>query len=635
MNNKKVEFALSSNITNQDEFLKKVFVVIKHLRNISIKSLGPSAATTFMAVDPANVLMTKDGYHIINDVKINDYESNVISSLVKDLAMELNCTSGDGTTSTVDAAYHFFTMLYKKIKDGSFDNIRCKDIVELTQQVADKIVKIIIKNKRTIGENSDVLHRIATVSLNNDSVKGSVISEIYDEVGEDAMINMKMGSSEDTFWYKETDGVVCPFGRYDELFVNNGIGQNVLEKTAILIFRNHVSSDKAIRICRSVINQVRNAMVENARTEGFKKLKYYGVTIIASGFSNTFLNEIRDLIYNIRKEKSLMNFNLIKFPTSEWHNEMIYDLSLMTGANIIMDSQIDNIETMLTTNDGMEVATKMVKEELAKGGINADVSLPDDGTIKDKNAIRNIDSLKGKKLSIDSFVGYAEKAVSTNYQTVFFGTTPFEDEVEIERSRIISELEEAKKQQNNVRVFELKKRLGTIDKTLVTLEVGGIDDNNKKADMELLEDAIKACKSTTLNGYNIGCNMAITLACDELMSDAELTEEEKIIVDIIKTTFVSVYFDVIHNGISDTEQCKEIIKESIERKACYNMLNGEYTQDDIINPTETDVEILKHVTSLIPLLATCNQYITNNVNHPIDCTYDELESDEADDLIRL
>ena len=25
-----------------------------------------------------------------------------------------------------------------------------------------------------------------------------------------------------------------------------------------------------------------------------------------------------------------------------------------------------------------------------------------------------------------------------------------------------------------------------------------------------------------------------------------------------------------------------------------------------------DVEILKHVTSLIPLLATCNQYITNN-----------------------
>lgn len=587
---------LCSNVVNNNKTKEIAEAVLKHMCDAISKSLGPYGQKTIVATDMANVLMTKDGYHIIKDMKSNETISMTFINMIKDLSRELVTSVGDGSTSTVVAAYKLFVLLKKELETGSLKDAREKTVMSEMSNVIEMLIEEIKSISQPISETLEEIDALAAVSLNNNAKIGAIISSIYKEIGLEGFIDVRLGTNKVTY-YEKSDGFQIDYGRYDEVFVNNEADENVLEKSAIMIFDGAVNNDKYIDLVINTLNKINQDIDKDimykrqcqqyGKEYDIKTKVPYSLTIIAPSFSNSFTNRLRKLIMQYSVKGAKLNFNLIRMMgNTEFDRDVIYDLSIMTGAHLILHEEIEEV----------------TPEKL------------------------------------NSYLGWADKIVSTKKTTTFYGANTLNKELSERLGTARTELAQLMAQGGSQlqRIYELKKRIAILTKQLVILYVGGYNEAERLSDMELIEDAVSACRSAIRNGWVIGGNLSIVFACDNILAkDNEsrqdpslLNVEQRILIQNIRQAFIDVYKTVLGNkydleNIEDVKLVDNIVKTSIDERVIYNLITDEYTKKDIINSAETETEILKNVLTLISLILTSNQFMTVNADQLFHTTADK------------
>ena len=167
----------------------------------------------------------------------------------------------------------------------------------------------------------------------------------------------------------------------------------------------------------------------------------------------------------------------------------------------------------------------------------------------------------------------------------------------------------------DTKLHDMKQRISKLSGCTGIIRVGGYSTLEKRANFDLVEDAVKACESAFIYGYNTGGSMIIPwhirnngdeksqidYAIDSVVYDA--------FVDVFKTIYKNKY-----NDIKDTE-IDNIVDELVSayEPVAFDLITENYTKD-VINSCITDIEILKASMSIIALLISSNQYISINVN---------------------
>lgn len=574
---------LCSNIIGKERSSKIAEVVLEHMKNAICKSLGPFGSPTIEAVDNANVLITKDGYHIIRNVNYNDPVAMTFSQIIKDLSKELVSSVGDGSTSCIVAAYHFFMKLKEEMEKGRLKGVRQKEIMDSINHVVELIITEIRKLSIPVSENLEEIKALASVSLNNNVEMGEMIADIYKKIGTEGYINVELGNGPLTYT-DETDGFMINFGRMDEIFVNNDYNESELNDTCVLIFNCAINSETQEKYVIETLNNI-NRMMQLPNSQ------YKSLLIITPGIGMSMINKMRKFVNMYSNKGAKLNFNIIQYSTAtEFDRSMLYDIAIMCGAHVITETE---------------------KEE---GDLTVSFDKSPEGS--------------EEKSSLGDYMGYAKRIVSGKRTTTFYGGAELENEINIEKNKILSELKQIESDERElVRRYELRKRLATLAKKIVTIYVGGYNEANRKSDKELIDDAVNACRSAINNGYVVGGNLVINRAveiikCQEYAETIELNDTHICILEIISESFLDVLRDVLGNKFDlgndmDAAIVNNIVKTCKETYTMYDLIKGECTATEIINPADTDIEILKHATSIISLILTSNQFITRNANELI------------------
>ena len=156
-------------------------------------TLGPRGRNVLLQEKGKAPFITKDGVTVAAFVSLDDPFENAGAQIIKQAAIETNNGAGDGTTTSTVLARAILTESQKFIASG-ISPIELQRGIDLTVREVTKNLK-----EMAIPVNSleDIQH-IATISANNDSTIGKLISMAFDRVGQDGSITIEESNSIET-----------------------------------------------------------------------------------------------------------------------------------------------------------------------------------------------------------------------------------------------------------------------------------------------------------------------------------------------------------------------------------------------------------------------------------------------------
>lgn len=551
---------LASNIVNSKNTQMVAEEILLQLKESLELSLGPYGSTTIIEDRQIGHIMTKDGFSILDQIRFNEPVSMTFLNIIKDISLKLVQTVGDGSTSSIISSYYF----YHTLKNALDKKARPQEIINTLDRCVNYIEGRLQKYARPISNDLKEIKDLAAVSLNNDEETGDIIYEIYKEIGIEGFINIQLGSSYKTT-YKKVQGFQFRAGYLDPILINNETEECELDDAAILVFNSAINNPDAFKVLEAALMQC---------LSGFKDCngKYKSILIIAPDYNDTSKALFRQMVESYRAIGKNPPFNILSYSmNTEDRVAEVEDLVTATGAR----------KVMLTAGEEMDI-------------------------------IANKDGL-----SVVDFFGYSGKVVSNFKSSTFMnnGDETNKTQLQIRKDSVRHQLKLAEEEGTLTleRAYTLNKRLAILEQKLVTIYVGGNSEHQRKTNKTLMEDAVAACKSALKHGYVIGGNLAIPIVISQILQTEKISEKEKMYLRLISDAFIEVYATVLRNGIGDEEKIAEVVEKSLQDEAIYNLIDDSYTTTKVINSVETEIEILKNVTSIISLILTSNQFIMSQV----------------------
>ncbi len=206
----------------------------------AVKStLGPRGKTVLIE-SPDHVggmTITKDGVTVAKSIFLDDPIENLSIQMMKDAANRTANTAGDGTTTAIvltEAIVNKGTELIAEHKCNTTEvvrhiQIKSKDILKELDEVSIKV------NKKRLLD-------VASISANNDSEIGSIISQAYKKVGPNGIVTVEKSMSSETY-AEVTNGIRVDRGYTSTLFINNQKKDEcILEDVKVLVCDTEVSN---------------------------------------------------------------------------------------------------------------------------------------------------------------------------------------------------------------------------------------------------------------------------------------------------------------------------------------------------------------------------------------------------------
>jgi len=214
--------------TEAREKLKKG---VDTLANAVKVTLGPKGRNVILDKKFGAPAITKDGVTVAKDIELKDPMENMGAQLVKEVASKTADNAGDGTTTATVLAQAIFNAGSKNVAAGA-------NPMDLKRGI-DKAVELIVANLAKMSKpvkGNDEIEQVATISANNDSIIGKMISDAMKKVGKDGVITVEeaKGTSDEV---KTVDGMQFDRGYLSPYFVTNAESMEAeLDRPYILIY---------------------------------------------------------------------------------------------------------------------------------------------------------------------------------------------------------------------------------------------------------------------------------------------------------------------------------------------------------------------------------------------------------------
>ena len=135
--------------------------------------------------------------------------------MVKEVASKTSDVAGDGTTTATVLAQSIISEGLKIVTAGANPMDLKRGIDSASRQVVDYLKSI----TKTVSDKSEIA-QVGTISANNDSSIGDIISDAMDKVGNEGVITVEEAKGIDTF-LETVEGMQFDRGYLSPYFVTN------------------------------------------------------------------------------------------------------------------------------------------------------------------------------------------------------------------------------------------------------------------------------------------------------------------------------------------------------------------------------------------------------------------------------
>jgi len=219
------------------ELLKKG---VDELANAVKVTLGPKGRNVIIDKKFGAPAITKDGVSVAKEIELKDPYANMGAQMVKEVASKTGDDAGDGTTTATVLAQSIISVGLKNVTAGA-------NPMELKKGI-DKAVAAVVENlakqSKEIGDHSEKIQQVASISANNDNEIGKLIAEAMEKVGKEGVITVEEAKGIETS-VEVVEGMQFDRGYISPYFVTNTEKMEAeLEHPYILIHDKKISTMK-------------------------------------------------------------------------------------------------------------------------------------------------------------------------------------------------------------------------------------------------------------------------------------------------------------------------------------------------------------------------------------------------------
>lgn len=208
------------------------------LANAVKVTLGPKGRNVIISKSFGAPHVTKDGVTVAKEVELEDELENMGAQMVKEVASKTNDLAGDGTTTA--------TVLAQAIVKEGLRNVAAganpMDLKRGIDKAVAAITEDLTKQSKEVGDSSEKIQQVASISANNDQVIGDLIATAFGKVGKEGVITVEEAKGMDTY-VDVVEGMQFDRGYLSPYFVTDADKMIAdLDNPYILLFDKKISN---------------------------------------------------------------------------------------------------------------------------------------------------------------------------------------------------------------------------------------------------------------------------------------------------------------------------------------------------------------------------------------------------------
>jgi len=326
------------------------------LANAVKVTLGPKGRNVIIGKSFGAPQVTKDGVTVAKEIEIENEIENMGAQMVKEVASKTNDLAGDGTTTATVLAQAIVKEGLKNVAAGA----NPMDLKRGIDKAVEEIVSNLEKQSKKVGNSSEMIKQVASISANNDDTIGDLIAKAFDKVGKEGVITVEEAKGTDTY-VDVVEGMQFDRGYLSPYFVTDSDKMIAdLENPYVLLFDKKISNlQEILPILEPVAQSGRPLLIIAEDVEG---------------------QALATLVVN--KLRGGLKIAAVKAPGfGDRRKAMLEDIAILTGGTVISEergfslenadlSMLGSAETVTIDKDN----TTIVNGEGKKADITARVN---------------------------------------------------------------------------------------------------------------------------------------------------------------------------------------------------------------------------------------------------------------------
>ncbi|MCH9661427.1 MAG: chaperonin GroEL [Bacteroidetes bacterium] len=304
------------------------------LANAVKVTLGPKGRNVIISKSFGAPQVTKDGVSVAKEIELEDALENMGAQMVKEVASKTNDLAGDGTTTATVLAQAIVKEGLKNVAAGA----NPMDLKRGIDAAVEAIVSDLEKQSTKVGNSSEKIQQVASISANNDETIGALIAEAFGKVGKEGVITVEEAKGTDTY-VDVVEGMQFDRGYLSPYFVTDSDKmQTELENPMILLYDKKISNMKDLMpVLEPVAQQGKSLLIIAEDVEG---------------------EALATLVVN--KLRGSLKIAAVKAPGfGDRRKAMLEDIAILTGGTVISEERgftLDNASIeMLGTAENVTI----------------------------------------------------------------------------------------------------------------------------------------------------------------------------------------------------------------------------------------------------------------------------------------
>jgi len=285
---------------------------INTLANAVSVTLGPKGRNVVIDKSFGSPAVTKDGVSVAKEIELEDPLENMGAQMLKEVASKTSDLAGDGTTTA--------TVLAQAIVKEGLKNVAAGANPMDLKRGIDKAVKAVVsdlhKQSKIVGNKSDEIQQVATISANNDVNIGKLIAEAFGKVGKEGVITVEEAKGTETY-VEIVEGMQFDRGYLSPYFVTDSEKMSIhLENPHILLY------DKKISVLKDLL-----PILESVAQSG-RPLLIIAEDVEGEALATLVMNKLR----------GALKIAAVKAPGfGDRRKAMLEDIAILTGGTVISE----------------------------------------------------------------------------------------------------------------------------------------------------------------------------------------------------------------------------------------------------------------------------------------------------------
>ena len=326
------------------------------LANAVKVTLGPKGRNVIISKSFGAPQVTKDGVSVAKEVELEDALENMGAQMVKEVASKTNDLAGDGTTTATVLAQAIVKEGLKNVAAGA----NPMDLKRGIDKAVTSIITDLEKQAKKVGNSSEKIQQIASVSANNDNTIGELIALAFGKVGKEGVITVEEAKGMDTY-VDVVEGMQFDRGYLSPYFVTDADKMIAdLENPYILLFDKKISNlQEVLPILEPVAQSGRPLLIIAEDVDG---------------------QALATLVVN--KLRGGLKIAAVKAPGfGDRRKAMLEDIAILTGGTVISEergfslenadlSMLGTAETVTIDKDNSTIVNGAGKADEIKARVN-------------------------------------------------------------------------------------------------------------------------------------------------------------------------------------------------------------------------------------------------------------------------